>query len=302
LRWAATRRWRKECQSVECPQGSYLTGFVGKAGDWVDRVSIVCARWNPDRVRLDAPTREGISRIGEPGVPGFAGLSGGGVDMEAHCPPGWAVGGGYNSDYTTGGGDVNGDGEPDGLLHHIDFSCYPIGEQSGDVQLLRFGSNSGSEIVYRAASRRQCAENQLAYGIAGRDGLFIDEMYLMCRAEPGVIVTTERVGPEIYGRVNPDTGVLTNKGNLRDMIATGPTPNAPPPPPPPPAKTAKVRLAVEVFDAPGGAGNNIGELPAEIIVGLIECRADNWCHVNGNNVPNGDGWVYSGPDYQSLEL
>jgi hypothetical protein len=287
---ASTAMAQDEPFSLECPQGAYLTGFTGKAGDVIDRMSIFCARWNPDRVRLEAPTQDGISRTGGPGVPGFAGQSNGGVDIEAHCPPGWAVGGGYNSDYSTGG--------KDGLLHHFDFNCYPIGEEKGDVQSLRFGSHSNSEIVYRRGTRRQCNDNQLAYGLVGRDGLFIDEMHLMCRAEPGAIVTTERIEPEIFR----DTMVRTNKGNVDDMVATAPAPTTQPPPPPPPAKTAKVRLAVEVFDAPGGNGNKIGELAAEIIVGLIECQADNWCHVNGNNVPNGDGWVYSGPDYQSLEL
>jgi len=69
-----------------------------------------------------------------------------------------------------------------------------------------------------------------------------------------------------------------------------------------PAQTAKVILGVDVFDAPGGAGNRTGALNADTIVGLVACQADNWCHVNGNNVPNGDGWVYSGPDYRSLEV
>jgi len=69
-----------------------------------------------------------------------------------------------------------------------------------------------------------------------------------------------------------------------------------------PAQTAKVILGVDVFDAPGGAGNRTGALNADTIVGFVACQPDNWCHVNGNNVPNGDGWVYSGPDYQSLQI
>ena len=275
--------------SVECPTGSYVTGFVGRAGDWVDRLSIVCAKWNANRVTLETPSRDGISRVGGPGIPGFAGQSAGGSEIEAQCPMGWAVGGGYSIDYTTGG--------QDGLLHHFDFNCVPVGEERGDPQPLRFGSNSNSEIVSRGASRFQCDEHQLASGISGRDGLFIDEFHLVCSA-PGAIFTTKRIDPEIYR----DTGVASApRGSMKDVIV-GDAGTTPPPPPPAPGKTAKVKLDVEVYDGPGGGGNKIGDLAPDTIVGLVGCQADNWCHVNGGNVPNGDGWVYSGPDYQSLEL
>jgi hypothetical protein len=61
-----------------------------------------------------------------------------------------------------------------------------------------------------------------------------------------------------------------------------------------------VSLAVDVYEAPGGEGQPSGALEAGTKnVTLLEPCADNWCHVKW---PAGEGWVYSGPDYQSLAL
>lgn len=59
---------------------------------------------------------------------------------------------------------------------------------------------------------------------------------------------------------------------------------------------------VEVFDAAGGNGNKTGELSAGDRVALAGACRDNWCNVLGPTVPNGNGWVYQGPDYKSLNL
>jgi len=68
----------------------------------------------------------------------------------------------------------------------------------------------------------------------------------------------------------------------------------------PPQNTASVALDVDVYKAPG-KGKPIGVLRKGSQVSLIEpCGSNNWCHVGGAAVPNGEGWVYSGPDYRSL--
>jgi hypothetical protein len=61
---------------------------------------------------------------------------------------------------------------------------------------------------------------------------------------------------------------------------------------PPASPTATVTGDVDVYDVPGGNGNVIGMLTAGSQVGFAGCKADNWCHVTGNGVPNGDGWVW----------
>lgn len=64
-----------------------------------------------------------------------------------------------------------------------------------------------------------------------------------------------------------------------------------------------VDLDVEVYDEPGGNGKVIGELKAgaqNVYLGE-PCRPDNWCNITGN-VPTGNGWVWSGPGYESLKF
>jgi hypothetical protein len=98
------------------------------------------------------------------------------------------------------------------------------------------------------------------------------------------------------------------------QAATGDAAAAPVDPAPPPAapapmkklqklqlkKPVTVKLDVDLYDAPGGTGQVIGMLDAgtQNVTLLAPC-SDGWCHVNG---PAGEGWVYSGPDYQSLML
>jgi hypothetical protein len=65
-------------------------------------------------------------------------------------------------------------------------------------------------------------------------------------------------------------------------------------------KFGAVNLAVDLYQAPGGAGPPTGTLEAGTPnVTLLEPCNDSWCHVRW---PAGEGWVYSGPDYQSLAL
>jgi hypothetical protein len=64
--------------------------------------------------------------------------------------------------------------------------------------------------------------------------------------------------------------------------------------------TVTVLLAVDLYAAPGGEGQPTGVLqPRTQNVTLLAPCADNWCHVQW---PAGQGWVYSGPGYQSLAL
>jgi hypothetical protein len=102
-------------------------------------------------------------------------------------------------------------------------------------------------------------------------------------------------------------------------VAAVPLPPPPPPPgdadaavPPPPGGDegappaqpqgafVKVELSVDLYRKPGGKGKAIGTLEAGTgSVTLLEPCNGNWCHVKW---PAGEGWVYSGPDYQSLQL
>ena len=53
----------------------------------------------------------------------------------------------------------------------------------------------------------------------------------------------------------------------------------------------------DVYSEPGGVGKPIGVLRAPNKVSLLEARPDQWCHVQGNAVPTGSGWVWCAPDF-----
>ncbi len=80
-----------------------------------------------------------------------------------------------------------------------------------------------------------------------------------------------------------------------------PAPNADNPPAQGAGKTAKVVQATDVYDSAGGDGKTIGWLNVGATVTLVGTCDDNWCHVKGAAVPGGDGYVYSGPDYEALK-
>jgi hypothetical protein len=106
------------------------------------------------------------------------------------------------------------------------------------------------------------------------------------------------------------------------VVAKAPDPVEPPPPqedappPPPPGEEAAVPPAeenappeqdfitversVDLYAKPGGVGKRKGILHAGTKkVQLLAPCADHWCNVKW---PKGQGWVYSGPGYQSLAL
>lgn len=59
---------------------------------------------------------------------------------------------------------------------------------------------------------------------------------------------------------------------------------------------------VDVYDAPGGSGTVIGMLKRHQEVVVWEACVDYWCHVEGEVVPGGSGYVYSGPEFESLHF
>lgn len=95
-------------------------------------------------------------------------------------------------------------------------------------------------------------------------------------------------------------GVINN--GVGEILAPAPAPS-----PPAASKTATVIADVDVYKAAGGAGEAIGVLYSNnkrTKVSLVAPCQDNWCHVEGDPVPTGEGWVYSGtpPDFQSLQF
>jgi hypothetical protein len=94
-----------------------------------------------------------------------------------------------------------------------------------------------------------------------------------------------------------EAGVLKEPGTGIGDIFKKTTPPASPAAPSPGGNTATVKQDVDVYAKPGGVGEPIGVLREKSIVSLLEVRPDQWCHVEGNAVPNGSGWVWCAADF-----
>ena len=262
--------------TIECWDGSYLTGFTGHAGHVINRMSIVCARWNPDHGRLDKPVVT---------TRGLIGQSKGGDELDdVLCPRGWAVAGGYSYDYARHDGSE--------ALHHFDFNCRPVGSDGG-LQPYRFGSNSNAEIVFRPNHRRQCADGELAKGIKAYHGKYILQWQLICTRAPSVIIATKPPGPDAFRET------MTSKRSGGGLIV-GTAPPPPPPdsaPPPPPVRLTKTTGEVDVLEEPDGAKyGGVGDfLPAQQFFPVL-VEQPGWCQLELKNFPfvvGGKGWVSS---------
>jgi hypothetical protein len=273
--------------SHECEVGSYMTGFEGSSGDWIDTFTIYCAAWN-----------ERLEKLGQPApIKWFIGHSDSGKETSTHCPSGWVIAGKYRGKLSQFGDDKH------FVVHSIEFNCRPV-DREEPLEFHVFGSTSpvadryGDDLILPP----ECPKGEFATGVFGNHGAFVDSVGFICRAAPQVSAVLARPNDDMIKR---DSGILANPSDdFKDVIAAG-TPGPatpPPPPPPPPVKQVKVKEPVDVYDVPGGGGKVIGALADETTVGLLGCQQDHWCHVTGQNVPNGIGWVYSGPGYYSLEL
>ena len=175
---------------LPCEEGSYLTGFEGHIGAWIDKVTIRCAKWN-----AKAHTLEGsVSRSDL----GFAGWSGGGDPVEASCPSGSLIAGPASTYYTKDGGFV---------LHTISFNCTSHrGEGWGDaVVSINFGSESESDSTSILEETR-CGQGTVATGIEGQSGKFVDYLRIICGNAPVSIFSGETKANPRAKYENPAVG------------------------------------------------------------------------------------------------
>ena len=62
--------------------------------------------------------------------------------------------------------------------------------------------------------------------------------------------------------------------------------------------TPTVPQDVDVYAQPGGKGKSIGTLKGGSRIMLTDQRPDQWCHVAGDPVPTGQGWVWCGKGFE----
>lgn len=172
----------------------------------------------------------------------------------------------------------------------------PSAAQAVDAEFAAFCERYTSDAVAAAAKNKElkCGGDGPRWG-SNREDHFNWCISLDGEFSPAAIEGSERLVllKDCTERIEAfkAKGVLQNNAKATEIVKTDP--------PPPPTTT--VKLDVQVFDAADGVGNLIGELGAgdKVVIAGGTCPR-NWCHVQGPAVPNGDGYVYDGPDYDSL--
>jgi uncharacterized protein YkwD len=162
-------------------------------------------------------------------------------------------------------------------VQHYDWNdpitSYNAGDTDRSKEVRHF-----TQVVWKATTKLGC-------GLATCPG----DRYVVCRYKPQGNTNGDQPGvlDANVQRLMTLTGTKSKK--QEQQVSTGGG-----------GKLARVIKPVEVFDAPGGNGNKIGDLGFGSIVTIAADAGDDWFEVTGNDVPGGRGFVYSGVDYRSL--
>jgi hypothetical protein len=274
---------------AECESGSYLIGFEGRAGAWVDTMRIVCARWDAERNRFQNPAVVGEGQIA---------YSRGGEHTREVCPAGDGIAGDYDEHYARDGSSY--------ILHTLEFYCVRATDGTRPIWR-KFGSTWPLDKEYdRAMPHAGCPEGYLATGVYGRAGQFVDRFFgFVCRRRPFASPVAEAKPPSRGSATRAPGKSRTSMGNVSDMIAGGGTSvdTSPPPPPPlPPVDMVRVKTPTDVYrqTAPGNFVRTDDDedhfLPEGLEAQLL-AKEGGWWKLALPTIPfapNGEGWVWSG--------
>ena len=183
--------------SLQCDFGQMLVGIRGKAGEFIDQVRGLCAgRTDP---------------AGETGARG----GGGGTEFEIRCSAGSAATGIVGTRGT--------------YIDSLSLECRAMrnGQPAGDpTSTARVGGQGGQPF-----GPLRCPAGQVAVGMKGRAGSFVDELEPDCAvAKPPGATASVWVSPAAGGKQGNDiklacgpdevlVGTMTRNGNWLDAIA-----------------------------------------------------------------------------------
>ena len=132
----------------ECPAGQYLVGVIGNTGDWIDQITVICAKPGPD---LTFSGRRSIASRG----------GGTGAYTEAYCNADEAVSGVWlarNKGYE---------------IVFVEMTCLSI--KTGVIHTLSYGKHDAPY-----TNTQNCPPNQLATGFNIRYGKYVNGLGLIC--------------------------------------------------------------------------------------------------------------------------
>jgi len=164
---------------AECPKGSYLVGLAGSSGSWVNRIAPICAPW------LRGSQTFGGSVVGQ-----SFGASGGGQALQMSC---WGSGPNNSVVQSWHIETLKSDNR---FVQYIGVACISLKPSPvlTSAPFFEFGSRpvgdelltAGPYISDRAHSE-SCPTSptrEIAVGIHGRAGLFVDAVGLICGPVP----------------------------------------------------------------------------------------------------------------------
>lgn len=187
----------------ECPKGWYLVGLDGRAGEWVDRIATVCAPWLRDK-----------QTFGKPAVGRYHGDSTGGVKREPIC---WGLGINNRVVQSWELTRLTGDKK---FVRYIIVNCTSLASPTATGRFTFGGpitADEGTTFFDEAGTQRPdaplntaCPAGEVAIGIHGRAGLFLDQIGLICGHSPAKFIAPPAtsanplaVAPTIATKVNP---------------------------------------------------------------------------------------------------
>lgn len=195
--------------NADCPDGAYVVGVAGRTGDWIDSVRPVCARWSGQTGSFDSPTT------------GRSVGGGGGAAGTLMCPSGMAVRGWEIARSNDGGT----------YVRHVRPQCEAVAPDVTPTATIP-GQFGGSGVV--GSNDRMgyaCDKGDLAIGIYGASGAYVDRLGLRCG-----------VGPVFIGRPVPAKPPLSigTSTTLKPRVVVGAKPPGSVPAPVPPAEISGV--------------------------------------------------------------
>jgi hypothetical protein len=250
---------------AECQNG-FMVGFTGRVGAWIDNLRPICATWNGQQLvdRVPHPVQAGVSRGGGP--------------SSASCPS-------FIGQIVLY--DTKGDG-PTNVMHHIDFQCFsPTGVDEGwrqygstTVPEGRGGGGTPPFARFGVAPDRfvsPCPWPQVAVGLHGRSGTFVDALGLICQPRPAVAAPPPPPAP-------PPS---TKRGPLGKRSTT--TTNTPAPTQPA-QKIATAKNDVDVYNSPVQPRRVVAIMRRGVTGVVVGYHRDGWCQLD-ISAPDVVGWV-----------
>jgi hypothetical protein len=151
----------------ECPPDEYLAGVDGRTGNWVDQIRAVCV------------TSRQLGARGKASGPFFGGP--GGISRNIICPLDHAISG-WEIQQTRG--DITKVGYVKPRCREL-FPPHKLFQFTRVWGLVQPKSSAIGAAFGATPVQRDCPEGELAAGIHGAAGLFVDRVGLICKPQPG---------------------------------------------------------------------------------------------------------------------